>query len=317
MSESTEPRRRNEGVHSGHLWIGLAVFTATLLAVVALRRPEAVWAAPVLSGAVAGGLICLIAIGVILILGDRRSSKGDAASNAILARIEEHSMLSDAAKRLVYRDRELDLLRMLVEQDIAARDFDAALRMVDELASQFGRLEEAESLRTRIETIRRSEVESRVREGTEEIERLLIAGDWNAASQALHRLQRLFPDLASIEHLPDQILSARLRHAAAIETQMRAAHANGQIDDAMRLLRELDRNLSGRESNRVLDVAQPIVAGHRDLCGARFRDAIGGKDWKNAVAIGEQLIQDYPNTRMAEEATELLVGLRARAGIAE
>ena len=210
MSESTEPRRRNEGVHSGHLWIGLAVFTATLLAVVALRRPEAVWAAPVLSGAVAGGLICLIAIGVILILGDRRSSKGDAASNAILARIEEHSMLSDAAKRLVYRDRELDLLRMLVEQDIAARDFDAALRMVDELASQFGRLEEAESLRTRIETIRRSEVESRVREGTEEIERLLIAGDWNAASQALHRLQRLFPDLASIEHLPDQILSARM-----------------------------------------------------------------------------------------------------------
>ena len=67
----------------------------------------------------------------------------------------------------------------------------------------------------------------------------------------------------------------------------------------------------------MLDVAQPIVASHRDLCGARFRDAIGGKDWKNAVAIGEQLIQDYPNTRMAEEATELLVGLRARAGIAE
>ena len=67
----------------------------------------------------------------------------------------------------------------------------------------------------------------------------------------------------------------------------------------------------------MLDVAQPIVAAHRDLCGARFRDAIGGKHWKNAVAIGEQLIQDYPNTRMAEEATELLVGLRARAGIAE
>ena len=317
MSESTEPRRRNEGVHTGHLWIGLAVFTATLLAVVALRRPEAVWAAPVLSGAVAGGLICLVAIGVILVLGDRRSSKADATSNATLARIEEHSMLSDAAKRLVYRDRELDLLRMLVEQDIAARDFDAALRMVDELASQFGRLEEAESLRSRIESIRRSEVERRIREGTEEIERLLVARDWGSATQSLHRLERLFPDVAAIENLPDQILGARFRHAAEIETRMREAHANGQVDEAMTLLRELDRNLSGRVSNRVLDVAQPIVAAHRDRCGARFRDAIGGKDWKNAVAIGEQLVQDYPNTRMAEEATELLVGLRARAGIAE
>ncbi len=317
MSDPKKPGRRNEGVHAGHLWIGLAVFAATLLMVVSLRRPDAAWAAPILSGAVAGGLMCLIAVGVMLVLGDRRSGTIDSASASILSRIEEHSMLSDSAKRLVYRDRELDLLRMLVEQDIAARDFDAALRMVDELASQFGRLEEAEALRSRIETARRSEVELRIREGTEEIERLLVAGDWNAASQSLHRLQRLFPDVAAIEHLPDQILSARLRHAAEIETSMREAHANGRIDDAMTLLRELDRNLSGRESNRVLDVAQPIVAAHRDLCGARFRDAIGGKDWKNAVILGERLVQEYPNTRMAEEATELLDGLRARAGVVE
>jgi hypothetical protein len=322
MSESTEPRRWeprrwNEGVHTGHLWIGLAVFAATLLAVLALRRPEAAWAAPVLSGAVAGGVICLAAIGLMLVLGERSPRKTEADSNAILSRIEEHSMLSDAAKRLVYRDRELDLLRMLVEQDIAVRDFDAALRMVDELASQFGRLEEAESLRSRIESIRRSEVERRIREGTEEIERLLVARDWGSATQSLHRLERLFPDVAAIENLPDQILGARLRHAAEIETRMREAHANGQVDEAMTLLRELDRNLSGRVSNRVLDVAQPIVAAHRDLCGARFRDAIGSKDWKNAVALGEQLVQEYPNTRMAEEATELLVGLRARADLAE
>ena len=322
MSESTEPRRWeprrwNEGVHTGHLWIGLAVFAATLLAVLALRRPEAAWAAPVLSGAVAGGVICLVAIGLMLVLGERSPRKTEADSNAILSRIEEHSMLSDAAKRLVYRDRELDLLRMLVEQDIAVRDFDAALRMVDELASQFGRLEEAESLRSRIESIRRSEVERRIREGTEEIERLLVAGDWGSATQSLHRLQRLFPDVAAIENLPDQILGARLRHAAEIESRMREAHANGQVDEAMTLLRELDRNLSGRVSNRVLDVAQPIVAAHRDLCGARFRDAIGSQDWKNAVALGEQLVQEYPNTRMAEEATELLVGLRARVDLAE
>ena len=317
MSGSTESRSRNEGVHSGHLWIGLAIFAATLLAVVSLRRPEAVWAAPVLSGAIAGGLFCLVAIGMMLVLGDRRSGDFNTDSNSILTRIEEHSMLSDAAKRLVYRDRELDLLRMLVEQDIADRDFDAALRMVDELASQFGRLEEAETLRSRIESSRRSEVERRVREETQEIERLLAAGDWNSASHCLHRLQRLFPDVASIEDLPDQILGARLRHAAEIETRMREAHANGQVDDAMTLLRELDRNLSGRETNRVLDVAQPIVAAHRDFCGARFRDAIGGKDWKTAVIIGEQLIHEYPNTRMAEEATELLAGLRTRAGVVE
>ena len=34
------------------------------------------------------------------------------------------------------------------------------------------------------------------------------------------------------------------------------------------------------------------------------------------VELGERLVEEYPNTRMAEEATELLAGLRNRAGLA-
>ena len=84
----------------------------------------------------------------------------------------------------------------------------------------------------------------------------------------------------------------------------------------MTLLRDLDRHLVGRESTRVLDVAQPIVAAHRERCGVRFRDAINAREWNTAVELGERLVEEYPNTRMAEEATELLAGLRNRAGLA-
>ena len=295
-------------------WFAAAVFVAVLLGTLAFLKPDAAWSAPVLAGAVAGGLVSLLAIGLATLLGGRDTPTDDSTA-AILGRIEEHSMLSDQAKRLVYRDRELELLRMLVEQDIASGDFDAALRMVDELGNQFGRREEAETLRTRIDSSRREEVERRIGEGTRHIARLLAAGDWDAAAGVQHRLERLFPDAPSIASLPEQILAARLRHAAEVETRMREAHATGRIDEAMTLLRDLDRHLVGRESTRVLDVAQPIVAAHRERCGVRFRDAINAREWRTAVELGERLVEDYPNTRMAEEATELLAGLRNRAGL--
>ena len=293
-------------------WFALAIFVATLLGSIAFRRPDAPWSAPVLAGCVAGGIVSLLAIGIATLLAGRAATT-DETNTPILERIEEHSMLSDQAKRLVYRDRELELLRMLVEQDITAGEFDAALRMVDELGNQFGRREEAEALRSRIDASRREDVDRRIGEGTRHIARLLAAGDWDAAATVQHRLERLFPEAPAIASLPEQILAARLRHAAEVETRMRDAHATGRIDDAMALLRDLDRHLVGRESTRVLDVAQPIVAAHRERCGVRFRDAINARDWSTAVELGERLVEEYPNTRMAEEASELLAGLRSRA----
>jgi hypothetical protein len=301
-------------MRAGLPWFAAAIFLAVLVGTIAFRRPEAAWSAPMLAGAVAGGIASLLAIGLAIHLG-RRAPETDDSIAAILGRIEEHSMLSDQAKRLVYRDRELELLRMLLEQDIASGDFDAAMRMVDELGNQFGRREEAEGLRTRIDASRREEVERRIGEGTRHIARLLAAGDWNAAAGVQHRLERLFPDAPSIASLPEQILAARLRHAAEVETRLRVAHATGRVDEAMTLLRDLDSHLVGRESTRVLDVAQPIVAAHRERCGVRFRDAINAREWKTAVELGERLVEEYPNTRMAEEATELLAGLRNRAGL--
>ena len=114
-------------------------------------------------------------------------------------------MLSDGAKRLLYRDRELDLVRMMLEQDIAAGDHDAALRLVDELGAQFGRLEEAEHHRTRIESLRRAEVDRRIAEGMQAIRRLLATNDWNGATQAADRLHRLLPDAPGLEDLGNQI----------------------------------------------------------------------------------------------------------------
>ncbi len=293
------------------------LLVAATLATVAIVVPEHRFAGPMLTGAIAGGIAALALLGVAA----RRSAatSGPAAPGidahdlaTRLARIDEHVMLSDASKRLLYRDRELDLVRMMLERDISSGDHDAALRLVDELGTQFGRLEEAEGHRERIASLRQAEVQTRLGSGMQTIRRHLANGDWTSAAAEADRLHRLLPDAPGLDGLANQIASARIRHAADIETRMREAHAEGRIDEAMRLLRELDRHLEGDESSRVVDVAQAIIVSHRDLVGRRFRDAVSEKRWPAAVELGESIVRDYPNTRMAEETTTLLPGIRAR-----
>ena len=293
------------------------VIVAATLAIVAITVPDHRFAEPMLTGAIAGGIAALGLLGVAARRGSAATTPAGTAVDGHdlatrLARIDEHVMLSDASKRLLYRDRELDLVRMMLERDIAAGDHDAALRLVDELGTQFGRLEEAEGHRARIEGIRAADVRDRVSSGVQVIRRHLANGDWNAATAEADRLHRLLPDAPGLDGLVNQIASARVRHAADIEARMREAHGEGRIDESMRLLRELDRHLEGDEASRVVDVAQAIIVAHRDLVGRRFRDAVSEKQWPVALELGESIVRDYPNTRMAEETTALLPGIRSK-----
>ncbi|MEC8319885.1 MAG: hypothetical protein VX012_00645, partial [Planctomycetota bacterium] len=92
--------------------VGLVVSIG--LAILALVGPVDGFAGPLLTGAVAGGIACIGLLGLVAPGRGPRPGSTSEDLDARLARIEEHVMLSDTAKRLLYRDRELDLLRMMV-----------------------------------------------------------------------------------------------------------------------------------------------------------------------------------------------------------
>ena len=295
-------------------WFILLFGACIATAWAAIQRPEETWSGPALTAVIAGGTVLLGLAPIALSMARKPALKRGEIDRFLLLTEEtrENSALSDASKRLLYRDRELDLLRMLTEQDIAAGKFNSAMRLVNELSSQFGLLEEAEAFRGRIEEARRADVQRQIKIGLEQLNHALSDEDWHSALLMATRLQRLYPDAPSVQDLENHVISVRRRHAAGLAHSLDDARSEDRIEDAMQLLKELDRHVDTEEAQRLAPVAKAVVSRHREELAERFRGAVETKNWLEAVRLGEQIVLNYPNTRMAEEVSALLGELHSR-----
>src|SRR5688572_6908258 len=121
------------------------------------------------------------------------NSAAPRSGDRLLEQIYENTMLSDNAKRVLFRDRELDLLRRAIEDDIAHGDHNSGLTLCDDMANLFGHREEAEAYRTRILQADHAAYEAKVRAALEQFERVLGARDWAQAHRNAASIKRLFP----------------------------------------------------------------------------------------------------------------------------
>jgi len=221
--------------------------------------------------------------------------------------------LSDAAKRVLHRRQERELLRREIERDIADNDWDAAMVLVKELAERFGYRVDAEEFRGRIERARAETLDRTVGEAIENLEELLRARRWTDAFAEAGRIARLYPESPRAEGLREHVEQARERYKQELERRFLVAAERDEIDAAMDLLKELDIYLTEAEAERFREVARGVIGKARDNLGVRFKLAVQDRNWPGAVEFGERIISDFPNTRMAQEVRELIDMLRERA----
>jgi hypothetical protein len=231
-----------------------------------------------------------------------------------VGRIHEHSMLSDNAKRVLFRDREMQLLRSAIEDDIARGDYNAAITLCEEMANLFGYREEAEAFRSRIVQARREQYEFEVQAAVEQFEVSLGERNWAAVHQQAARIRRLYPDSHLVGELDQRIQLARHEHKGELENRFLEAARREDVETAMDLLKQLDLYLSRDEAGRLTDVAEGVIVRHRENLGAAFRLAVNDHRWSEATRLGETIIAEFPNTQMAAEVRALLEVLRSRAG---
>lgn len=222
--------------------------------------------------------------------------------------------LSEAAKRVIHRRQEREILCKAIEQDIIDHDWDAAMILVKELAERFGYRKEAEEFRVRIDRGRAETYEEGVSKALEELDARIDAKEWVAATEEAARIMRLFPDSSRVENLRRKVDQAHARYKLDLERRFLHAAQREDTEQAMHLLRELDHYLDEDEAAQFQEVARGVIGKARDNLGVRFKLLVQDKAWSEALSVGEQIIDAFPNSRMATEVRDMLDVLRERSG---
>ncbi len=274
------------------------------------------------SALLASGLVSVIFIGAMIPLTAvlLRARRDRAAMNDLIARqidllnqIHEHTLLSDSAKHIAYRRDERAMLARAIEEDIANEDWQAATVLVNEMRERFGYREEAEEFLARIDRSRADGQNRRITEALDHFQMVLDSREWSAAYAEAARIARLFPESHRTRGLEQRVRKAWESHKKTLEREFLEAAGAGHVDEAMQLLKDLDAFLTPEEAAPLQEVARGVINKARANVGVQFKLAVQDHDWATAVRIGETIMDEFPNTRMAEEVRERIDVLRARA----
>lgn len=307
-------------------WI-VAIYgiAAALSGIAALRGIQIESDVYMLTG-LAGLIVTLTTLPICLRSGGVRSGGGSETSGDMdrlrsqivkmtksIEHLEETMILSDDARRVLNRHKERQLLRSAIEEDIERGEFNAAMVLVNELAQRFGYREDAEEFRGKIDLVRTQTERSMVRSEIAHLDELIGNHEWDIALREAARITRLYHDSPIADGLRHRVESARQRYKDEIERRFLLAAQDERIDEAMEMIQEMDHLLSEAESAQFREVARGVIGKAKENLGAAFKLAVQDRAWDKAADIGERIIEEFPNSRMAAEVRDLIDTIRERA----
>jgi hypothetical protein len=230
-----------------------------------------------------------------------------------LKKLTDLASLSDQAKSLIYRDRELDALRETIHTDLMKQDYDTVEKLIADFERDFGMEQEAARLRSELEATRKATEEGKVDRAVERVEEIIARHDWARAAREAQRLREQYGDSEKVAELPRRVQAARTRHKRDLLQAYDAAVRKNDIDGSISLLQELDRYLTPQEAAAMEESARGVFRAKLHNLGVQFAICVTEERWSDALTTGEQIINEFPNSRMAHEVREKMDMLRTRA----
>jgi hypothetical protein len=230
----------------------------------------------------------------------------------LIAQISHGVRLSEAAKAIVFRDMDRQSLREAVLEKLHQQDFDATNSIINNIAQRPGYEELVKQLRSEAELYRNATEDERLNQVVQHIDRLCAMYEWSKAREQIDRLLKSHSDSPKVQELP-QILADRKE---ARKHELLAAWDNAikkqATDESLEILRELDSYLTPNEGLALQESARDVFRTKLHKLGVDFSLAVTGKHWAQAVQIGEQIMRDFPNSRMAQEIREKIDVLKSK-----
>jgi hypothetical protein len=227
--------------------------------------------------------------------------------------MSEQQLLSDRAKAVAFRVKDREALRRAISEEMAKQDWEAALALADDIEKSFGYAGEAARVRAEIDQRREETARRQINDALGTIDRHTRAEQWSAALRESERLMQMFPDNEQVRSLPVEIENRRQAHKRQLLSSWTDAVARHDVDGSIEILKQLDTYLTPAEAESMQETARSVFKEKLNNLGKQFSSAVQDHRWVEAIRVGEAVIREFPNSRIAQEVRENMESLRQRA----
>ncbi len=227
-----------------------------------------------------------------------------------LAQINHSTRVSEAAKAIAFRDADRQSLREAVFDKLQQQDFDAADEIIKEIGQRPEYKDLAEQLRAQADRYHKSTDHERANQVIAHIERLLFDCQWTKASKQIEALIKAHPDNEKVKGMRQVLLDKKQERKRILLAAWDDAVKNRETDRSLDILKELDFYLTPNEALALQEAARDAFRTKLHNLGVQFAIAVTEKQWSSALDTGQQIINDFPNSKMSEEIRAKLEVLR-------
>ena len=232
---------------------------------------------------------------------------------ALLRTVTEQQLISDRAKHVAFRDKDREAIRRAIQEDIGRQDWDAATKLADDMEREFGHKAEADRFREEIRLKCQECSLKQVDDALVAIDRHTRAEQWNSALREAEKLLASHPDNERVRNLPREIENRRQAYKRQLLDSWHEAVSRHDVDGSIEILKQLDTYLTPKEAEGMQETARNIFREKLNTLGKQFATSVQEHRWGEAIRVGDAIVRDFPNTRIAQEVREKMDVLRKRA----
>jgi len=223
-----------------------------------------------------------------------------------LTQINHSTRISEPVKAIAFRDEDRQSLREAVFEKLKQKDFEGAYEIIDEIGVHSGYRALAGELRAQVDNYRNATEEERIDQAIEHIEMLFRNCRWAKASAQIEALIREHPHSEKAKAMRQQLIDRKGERKKILLAAWDDAVQQQETDRSLEILKELDMYLTPNEGLALQEAAKDVFKTKLHNLGVQFAMAISDKKWNGALEIGQQIMRDFPNSRMSGEIREKL-----------
>jgi hypothetical protein len=218
-----------------------------------------------------------------------------------LQQINHSTRVSETAKAIAFRDADIQSLREVVLDKLEKQDFNGANDIIDEVAKRPEYEDLAEQLRTWADKYHTASDQERISQIILHIEKLFDNCQWARASAQIEGLISAYPNSEHAKEMRQILFDKKQERKKILLAAWDDAVQSQETDRSLDILKELDFYLTPNEGLALQEAARDVFRTKLHNLGVQFSIAVTEKKWSEALDVGQQIITDFPNSKMSEE----------------